>query len=193
MPVKGIVFYVATNGNDAWSGTRPEPNRAKTDGPFATLERARDAIRKRKADGTLQGGATVFVRGGLHCLPQTLKLGKEDSGAADAPIVYRAYKKERPILAGGKEIKGFMPHKGEILRADVAAQGLKGINFRQLVFDGQRQHLARYPKFDPQNPYGGGWAYADGKPVPMYAEVPGEDCRTLHYKAADARTWSRPE
>jgi len=40
-----IHFHVATNGNDAWSGTLPEPNAAKTDGPFATLRRARDAVR----------------------------------------------------------------------------------------------------------------------------------------------------
>jgi hypothetical protein len=31
-------FYVATNGNDAWSGRLAEPNAEKTDGPFATLE-----------------------------------------------------------------------------------------------------------------------------------------------------------
>ena len=38
-------FYVATNGNDAWSGTLPNPNDKATDGPFATLLRARDATR----------------------------------------------------------------------------------------------------------------------------------------------------
>ena len=30
-------FYVATNGNDAWSGRLDSPNADKTDGPFATL------------------------------------------------------------------------------------------------------------------------------------------------------------
>ena len=33
------VFYVATNGNDTWSGKVPAPNADKTDGPFATVER----------------------------------------------------------------------------------------------------------------------------------------------------------
>jgi len=33
-------FYVATNGNDTWSGRLPAPNTAGTDGPFATLTRA---------------------------------------------------------------------------------------------------------------------------------------------------------
>jgi len=40
-----LSLFVATNGNDAWSGKLSEPNADNTDGPFATLERARDAIR----------------------------------------------------------------------------------------------------------------------------------------------------
>ena len=47
--VQGADLYVAPEGNDAWSGTRAEPNDAGTDGPFATLRRARDAVRKAKA------------------------------------------------------------------------------------------------------------------------------------------------
>ena len=43
-------FYVATNGNDSWSGTLAAPNANKTDGPFATIEKAQKAVRKLKAD-----------------------------------------------------------------------------------------------------------------------------------------------
>ena len=39
------VFYVAPDGNDAWSGRLSEPNAAGADGPFKTIERARDEIR----------------------------------------------------------------------------------------------------------------------------------------------------
>ena len=42
-------FYVATDGKDVWSGTLPEPNHDGTDGPFATLARARDAVRQLRA------------------------------------------------------------------------------------------------------------------------------------------------
>lgn len=35
----GKTLYVAPNGNDAWSGSLPEPNTARTDGPLATLMR----------------------------------------------------------------------------------------------------------------------------------------------------------
>ena len=64
-------FFVARNGNDAWGGTRPEPAANKTDGPFASLERARDAIRALKKSGQLTHGATVHIRGGVYelCAP----------------------------------------------------------------------------------------------------------------------------
>ncbi|MDQ3814582.1 MAG: right-handed parallel beta-helix repeat-containing protein, partial [Armatimonadota bacterium] len=188
-----VRYFVATDGNDAWSGGLASPNAAKTDGPFATLEKARDAIRQRRAAGPLPGPATVFVRGGIYPLARTFKLDKEDSGTAEAPVVYGAFENEKPIIIGGRPITGFAPHQGQILKADVNAQGFQGVYFRQLFFDGKRQHLARYPNFDLQNPYGGGWAYADGKPVPMYADVPGEDRRTFQYKEQDARQWARPE
>ena len=192
-PAAASELFVATNGNDSWSGKLAEPNAAGTDGPFATLERARDEIRVLKAAAGAKNAVTVFVRGGTYSLSQTLKLEARDSGSAGAPVVYRAYEKETPVVIGGKPISGFKRHQGRILKADVATQGLKGVAFRQLFCNGQRMHLARYPNFDAENPYGGGWAYADGKPVPMYAEVPGEDRRTLHYKPADARDWARPE
>lgn len=44
-PTGHATYYVATNGSDAWSGTLAEPNPEKTNGPFATLTRARDAVR----------------------------------------------------------------------------------------------------------------------------------------------------
>ncbi|MBM4149998.1 MAG: hypothetical protein FJ224_13290, partial [Lentisphaerae bacterium] len=117
-------FYVAATGDDANPGTRTKP--------FATLERARDAARQSK-------GSTVFVRGGFYELTKTLKLDAKDSG-----VIWRAYRDEKPILVGGVKITGFVPHDGQIVKANV------GTNlFRQLFFDGQRQELARYPNLDP--------------------------------------------
>ena len=182
-------YYVSTNGNDKWSGRLEEPNSDNSDGPFATLERARDEIRGLKPAEQ----SKVFVRGGIYELSQTLKLDAQDSGKPEAPVVYCAYKQEIPVIIGGRKITGFTSYKDNILKADIGAQGFKGIYFRQLFCNGRRMHLARYPNFDPDNPYGGGWAYADGKPVPMYAEVPGENNHTFQYKEQDARNWSRPE
>jgi len=38
-------YYVAPDGNDAWSGHLARPNAEKTDGPVASLAGARDAVR----------------------------------------------------------------------------------------------------------------------------------------------------
>jgi len=101
-------------------------------------------------------------------------------------------------LVGGAVIHDWQPVAddtrtgGRLLKADLAAQGLDKAQFSQLIFAGKRQHLARWPNFDPGNPYGGGWAYVDGKVLPMYADIEGESKRTLVQRADDTRTWSRP-
>ena len=187
-------LYVATNGNDAWTGTLAAPNPAKTDGPFATLERARDAIRAmRKAATPLPGGVAVQVRAGTYELASTFKLAAEDAGTAESPVVYRAMPGEQVVLTGARRLTGFTPWKGQIVKADVGAQGFQGIYFRQLFLDGQRQVLARYPNFDASNPHGGGFAYVDGQPVNMYQDLPQEELRVIQCKAPDARQWAHPE
>ena len=94
---KPSVLYVATDGAHKNPGTMAEP--------FATLERARDAIRElKKKDGLPQGGVTVWVRGGVHYLSSTFDLAKEDSGTKSSPVVYRAYGEEKVWLSGGQKI-----------------------------------------------------------------------------------------
>ena len=190
-PAAGVRLHVSTAGNDAWSGTPAAPNQAETDGPLASLARARDEIRKRKAAGA-KGPFTVLVSAGTYLVPQTFTLGPEDSGTADAPVVYASGAAGNAVLIGGRKVAGFLPYKDRILKADLASQGLGGVYFRQLFFAGRRQHLARYPNYDPQNPYTGGWAYVEGKPVQLWATVPGENGHTLRMKPQDLRNWAKP-
>lgn len=180
----GIDLFVALEGGDRNPGT--------IDKPFATLERARDEVRKLKKDGKLTAPVTVNVRAATYYLDRTFKLSAQDSGSAEAPITYRGYGKERPVLVGGRVIKDFAQHKDKILVADLASQGFKDAKFRQLFFDGWRQVLARYPNFDAENPCSGGWAYADGKEVDMYRDLPGESRRVLQFRQQDSRAWARP-
>ncbi|MBT3379993.1 MAG: right-handed parallel beta-helix repeat-containing protein [Lentisphaerae bacterium] len=194
-PTPGVILYVALDGNDAWGGGLPAPNVARTDGPFATLERARKAIVSLKAAGPLpRGGVAVHLHEGAYELAATFKLTAADTGSESAPIVYRSHPGEKVILTGGRSISGFVPHKGKVLKADVGALGLKGVGFRQVLFDGKRQILARYPNFDPGNPHGGGFAYVDGQPLNMYKPLPGgENVRVIQCKPRDVRRWARPE
>lgn len=182
-------LYVSPRGQDNWSGRLAEPNAAGTDGPLAGLDRARDVIRRLKAAGPV----TVQVRGGIYSREKPLTLTTEDSGTAQAPVVWQAFPGETPVVMGGRTLGGFTPHQGGVLKTDVRAQGLAGVRVRQLLCNGRRMDLARYPNHDPQQPVTGGWAYADGKPVPLYQSVPNEPKNTLHYKESDARTWARPE
>ena len=101
-------FYVATDGNDAWSGRLAEPNRNETDGPFATVVRARDAVRE-LPDKDRAKPVSVFIREGTHFLSEPLRLGPEDSGTAEAPVVYAALPGEKPVLSGGRLITGWKP------------------------------------------------------------------------------------
>ncbi|MBT3288146.1 MAG: right-handed parallel beta-helix repeat-containing protein [Victivallales bacterium] len=99
-------FVVAPGGSDGWGGRLPEANATRTDGPFATVVRARDAVRQARRDGG--GGPFVIeLRGGLHTLTEPLTLTPEDSGTAAAPTIFRAYAGERPIISGGRPITGF--------------------------------------------------------------------------------------
>ena len=99
-------FYVATNGNDGWTGTQAEPNPGKTDGPFATLGRARDAVRKLLAQKP-QRDIRVLFRGGKHLLRETVVFSRKDSAAPGQSVVYAAYPGERPMLTAGVPVLGW--------------------------------------------------------------------------------------
>ena len=100
--VKGD-FYVAADGDDRWSGTLPVANAKSSDGPFATLERARDAVRELKTSKDV----VVLIREGLYRRSETVVFGLEDSGEGDATITYAAYPGEKPVFSSGVEIGGW--------------------------------------------------------------------------------------
>src|SRR5437867_9931803 len=92
------IFFVATNGNDQWSGRLESPNMRKTDGPFATLPRALQAIREEK-----QRPLTILLlRKGYYFLTEPLILKPKDSR-----VEFSAYRNEQPIISGGRRITGW--------------------------------------------------------------------------------------
>ena len=118
-------FYVAPTGDDANPGTEAKP--------FATLERARDAVRQSKAESARRpkliqnpkSRTEVIVRGGTYELKRPFELTSEDSGSAKAPIIYRARKGETVRLVGGKTVTGWKPvtDTAVLNRLDLAARG----------------------------------------------------------------------
>lgn len=138
-------LYVAPAGNDAWSGRLDAPNAAGTDGPLASLEGARDAIRAMRAAGVLSAPVEVLVRGGTYRLRGSFRLTPEDSGTEAAPITYAAYPGERPVFSGGREIVGWERAEGGLWRAHVSAVEAGAWYFRQLFVNGRRAVRARTP------------------------------------------------
>ena len=173
-----VMLYVSPDGDDAWTGRRAAP--------FATLGRARDEVRTLKAAGDLPLGAVVNVLPCDYALTETLALGAEDAGTAEAPIAYRGLGEERPRLVGGKRLEGFKPYRDKVLQCDLKANGLAGKRFGQLFFRGRRMQLARYPNLDPDDPHGGPWAHvarAEGS----------EQKREFFYDTDETHTWAHPE
>ena len=162
-----LVFYVAPIGDDSWSGTQASPNRNLTDGPFASFERARDAIRElRKKGATPIGAVMVLVRNGTYRLSRTLRMSSDDSGLRSALIEWAAYPGEEVILTGGKSITGFQPitdpailkridpqYRQKIMVVDLKAQGVqhygeisqRGSPGIELFCSGKRMTVARWP------------------------------------------------
>jgi parallel beta-helix repeat protein len=158
-------LYVSLHGNDTWTGTLPEPNASRSDGPLASLTRARDLIRQLKTTaGGLKQAVRVQIRGGTYPLAETLSLGPEDSGTAECVISYEAFPGERPVLCGGAKISGWKPYRGQIRSVLLAEVQAGKWNFRSLFAGGTRQIRARYPNFEPSDPYRKGFLYVDRDP-----------------------------
>ncbi|MEO0055437.1 MAG: hypothetical protein RLZZ50_1384, partial [Verrucomicrobiota bacterium] len=127
-------LHVAPSGDDRNPGT---PAR-----PFATLAAARDAARAFAG----REPVTVNVSDGVYYLPDTLVFTPADSGRPGAPVVYRAVNEGRAILSGGIKLNlSWSPFRDGIYRAATPP----GLAIDQLFVDGARQHMARYPDFDP--------------------------------------------
>jgi|GEM_PF-175193 len=103
-------LFVAPDGDDRHAGTKEQP--------FATLERARDAVRA--ARGTSRSSITVWLRGGDYRRDGELEFSAEDSGTADAPVTWRAFPGETVRLLGGRVLPAFRPISDADVRARLA-------------------------------------------------------------------------
>ena len=138
-------YYVATDGSDEWSGQLPQPNQKRTDGPFATLVRARDAVRTLKKR-TQKNELLVLIRGGSYCLADTVVFSLEDSAPANGTITYAAYADESPAFTSAIPINRWHKpsHPSELLpaaaRAAVwTADVPKGLSNVLTLYDGAKR------------------------------------------------------
>lgn len=169
-------WYVAPTGNDGWSGMLADPNADRTDGPFATLQRAQQEVRQRNAGGP-STPITVLLRDGVYRQLEPLVFTPEDSGTEAFPVTYAAYPGEHPAISGGVPITGWK-QDGHLWSATVpkTVQG-KPWRFNQLFVDGQRRTRARTPNR-------GQFFRTDG-PTSAGAN------RSFYFHEGDIRQWDR--
>ncbi|MBT3378611.1 MAG: right-handed parallel beta-helix repeat-containing protein [Lentisphaerae bacterium] len=129
-------FVVATDGDDANSGTRTKP--------FASLARAQVAVRElRKNAGT--GHILVLVRGGEYALSEKVVFGPQDSDGRGGTVTFAAYPGESPVFTGGRRLSGAKLGSDGIWRLRVPDGPAGTWRFEQLYVNGRRAVRARSP------------------------------------------------
>ncbi|NLE60385.1 MAG: hypothetical protein GX616_18710, partial [Planctomycetes bacterium] len=145
-----VDLYVAPNGKVEWSGELAEANADRSDGPLPSIEAARDRIRSSRAEGKwLDQPININVRGGTYFLEDTIVFEPRDSGTKDKPVVYAAYRDEKPVLSGGRLISGW--REAEVNGRPCWAAEIPEVkqgkwHFRQLFVNGRRCRPPRVPK-----------------------------------------------
>lgn len=142
---KMMEYYVSPLGNDLWSGRLAEPDADASDGPFATIPGARNALRRMKQSGSWEGPVTVWVREGRYFVPEPIIFDPTDS----APVTYAAYPGERAVIDGGRRIEGWRQEAingRQVWVAHLPEVAEGKWFFRQLFVEGFRRKRPRWPK-----------------------------------------------
>lgn len=151
--------------------------------PALSLPQALNQVREaRKAGDT--SPATIFLPEGTTELTLPIQLEAQDSNLTITG--------SKSTLIGAPVITNWGPMAGNILKADVSKLVPKGFTPKQLLCNGERQILARYPNFDAADPLYGGWAFVAAFP-PAGAPEGHLWKRTLYVKPEDVRKWAHPE
>ncbi len=129
-------IHVSPLGDDANPGTEAKP--------LASVSAAQTMARA----AVSQGALSILLHKGVYYLPETLRFGPADSGCT-----YTAVPGESVVMSGGLRLAlKWEPFRDGIMQAKTPA----GTTIDQLFVNGQAQHMARYPNYDPSvNNYGG--------------------------------------
>lgn len=106
---QALDLHVSPKGNDDWSGRLAAPSADHRDGPLATLNGVRLAIRK--LPRPLSEPVRVLFAEGTYRLTAPVAFDAKDSGEAGRPITYEAEAGAKVVISGGKELPPFAPGK----------------------------------------------------------------------------------
>jgi hypothetical protein len=144
-------------------------------------------VRRLKAAGRLSEPVAICLHGGVYRLEETLVFSPEDSGTRETPITYAALAGQRPILSGGRAIRGWQKDGGHPGLWKTVLPDVKAGHwyFHQLFVDGQRRTRARTPNR--------GYLYTEGILAPFdrakWYQANIEAKRGFRYREGDLCRW----
>jgi Right handed beta helix region len=94
-------YYVNPKGNDLWSGTLKQPNAKLSDGPFKTLERAKQVIKTLKQNHIFNSKVTFHIAAGQYFLNQPLSFSLLDSGLPGKEVLWQGETGGEAVISGG--------------------------------------------------------------------------------------------
>lgn len=138
-------YYVAVDGDDRWSGQLESPNQDRSDGPFRSVQQARDAVRSAK-EASERRDFVVWIRGGVHVLEEPIVFGLQDSAVDGHRVIYEAYPGEEPVFTSAvpirewREIEERPPGLPELARSRVWVADLpEKLTSMLTLYDGGRR------------------------------------------------------
>lgn len=134
---EGVEFFVTPEGDDLNLGTE--------EFPLASLTGARDAIRAFRDLNSGPVPVTVWIADGRYEMKEPLVLLPEDSGSAEAPVLFKASAGAQPVFSGGKSISGFRVNPEGQWEVKIPESEYYNWRFDQLYVNGKRATLARTP------------------------------------------------
>jgi len=172
-----LVYFVSPDGNDLAAGTKDQPWRT-LDGARRNLRR----IRSRRPESPV----TVYLRGGLYRLTEPVVFGPEDGGSGTAPVTYRAYQQEMPVLTGGTHVTDWRP-----VEPNETAWSRLGEAARDKVFTAELP--AGLGRFRYLQSDGDAWLACAGIDVGELITTPGFERNNEFDDGFAEQLWDRPE
>ncbi len=140
LPAAAADFFVTPNGHDGNPGSEERP--------FATLTRARDAVRAQK-QRVPNRDYEVVLRGGLYRVSETVVFSLADSAADGHTITYAAQPGETPVFTAAVPLAGWQ--RGGALWSAKLPAGMRP--FLTLADRAGRLPRARTAAFSPSKDY----------------------------------------
>ena len=166
-------FFVSPAGDDANPGTKARP--------FQTIAHAEEVVRT--CNQAMAGDIVVNLRGGNYFISAPLEFTAQDSGRKGFQIIYRAYKKEIPVISGGVVVTNWTLAHGRIFKATLP----RTTKLRSLFVNGARAAMTQR-EFTGHGAWG---EFAVNGDEP-WAETPGKTLDGIKFAAAEVPALTNP-